>query len=1505
MLKYKLRKIGRKKIIFWSATMLIFLISMTSIIRYYAYSASFSPANSGNSGINNTTVYVNDWEKEYNYYMSLNYTEIISPTAVPSGTNTNRYNNENLIPFEITYDGQDINNSSLTGYVSYLNTERQSKYDYYKYFVLKDNKVKIPLIDNPFSSRPMVNGTGYGFNGWVCNATNTSDINVGDTENKVDICSRATLSYDDDYYQRYITIDLNGLDYTKGIQLYLNAFWIPARVYALTTNNNLNNSGLYAKTMQPIAKTDQDVRVYYQEYVFYSYGFKNGVTYYIRQGNNYVQNTAPYNAGTTYYIRENNNYRQAVQNDFDRLYRWEDRNVSVGTRSNIGYQNTSSLYYRVNSSSNNNPLFYTSGGAVCGENNCDTVGYKLIQTTDNYNDLYHDYDYGAYNTNPERTNPQEGDRSFTRCTIGGTNSATCEVNNNGINFDSFYYLVTRDTNIVHLTSNNNVSYNSNYISNNNPFTVSSCPFGNTCTIRTINNGTFNANNDVRFENVRTSGSNGSNFNANNHNVKIGRNINGANPTNNFANEFVGSNAKYTIIIESGSYNNITLANGNATGIAAVGHFGSDYDRVSGDDIDGVNGGNNHKFLVKNRLRATNPTYNNYKNSGDPMVPFSDMYVYSGCIACDNNYQWKNNIDDSIYMGFAAEDVQWTSLSYLTIYGGYIKAIYGGSGFNSGTVTNVNATSVHMLGGTVGTIFGGARKRGLYGHRIISISGGNIVFNIFGVSNSYDGSMGEAGGISNDNSLVYIGGSALIGATPDEGTNYTGQYYTVNAPTGSVFGGGAGGANYPGTGTVKNSHVIINGGEIKGDVFGGGNYGATGDTFDEETTTKIDIYDGTIHGSVYGGANRNGAGNSPTNSNCSCGAGNNVCLNDNYYYIATGNVVSFYNNVPRNTYYYNGSTITSSGNRAVTCYTWDGCPTFNRVGIGTAYNSGTTYYNQYYQNVSPNTCTVSTGLVAMKHNITITMTGGTVEHSVYGGANITGTAYANIKLDMIGGTVEQDVFGGGRGETQNNAHNGNIVMGNIEVNAKGTKIRDVYGGSALGRVNGSGTANEEDKTGYTTKVNVSAGDIRDVYGCGMGADSGNPNNPYAYPYTNGQTTVTITGGSMSNVYGGNNSSGKAAYPTQVELLGGTITGNAFGGGNNVGHGVTNIHLAGTTINTYVDPADNEVKGGNVFGGSNNNGVVTLTNVVIDSGTVRNVFGGNNLGGNADETRVIFNSANISENVYGSGLRASSRATNVTINSGEVKNVFGGGLNAGVTEKSKVLIKNNAKVTEGVYGGSNASGTVANSYVYVSGTNGKIGNVFGGNNIGGKTTNSHVYIGGGSVTNVYGGGNQVNTGTTNVYVYSGTMDKVFGGDNNVPEPDPGDGDPTYTNSTDVYVYGGTVPYVFGGSNIQGRVDEAKVTIEDNPPACTVDNSAGTGEVVDPCYENSTRNVTDVFGGNNEGGLVNDTIVNIKDTAYLNDVFGGGNEAKVLNSTTVNMYAGNVYNVARALPNHQLGC
>ena len=128
-------------------------------------------------------VYINDTEADWNYYTGLNYVESSTGT-IPSGANQNIYNNSNLVKVQLNYSGaDDFDNDLYVGTVSL--TEKESDFVYYKYYPVVAGKVKIELIDNPFTNRP----NGKGFNGWVC------EDNVG------------TVSVDHVLYKRYIELN--------------------------------------------------------------------------------------------------------------------------------------------------------------------------------------------------------------------------------------------------------------------------------------------------------------------------------------------------------------------------------------------------------------------------------------------------------------------------------------------------------------------------------------------------------------------------------------------------------------------------------------------------------------------------------------------------------------------------------------------------------------------------------------------------------------------------------------------------------------------------------------------------------------------------------------------------------------------------------------------------------------------------------------------------------------------------------------------------------------------------------------------------------------------------------------------------------------------------------------------------------------------------------------------------------------------------------------------------
>jgi hypothetical protein len=127
-------------------------------------------------------------------------------------------------------------------------------------------------------------------------------------------------------------------------------------------------------------------------------------------------------------------------------------------------------------------------------------------------------------------------------------------------------------------------------------------------------------------------------------------------------------------------------------------------------------------------------------------------------------------------------------------------------------------------------------------------------------------------------------------------------------------------------------------------------------------------------------------------------------------------------------------------------------------------------------------------------VTVTMTEGTVDGSLYGGANTSGEVKGLATVNVSGGTVT-NVYGGGLGSGTN-------MAAGTKVNISGGTINNnVYGGGALGT------------TDAGTEVTMSDGSVNDVFGAGMGEGTN-------YANVNGNTKVTVKGGTVNGaVYGG--------------------------------------------------------------------------------------------------------------------------------------------------------------------------------------------------------------------------------------------------------------------------------------------------------------------------------------------------------------------------------------------------
>lgn len=561
---------------------------------------------------------------------------------------------------------------------------------------------------------------------------------------------------------------------------------------------------------------------------------------------------------------------------------------------------------------------------------------------------------------------------------------------------------------------------------------------------------------------------------------------------------------------------------------------------------------------------------------------------------------------------------------------------------------------------------------------------------------------------------------------------------------------------------------------------------------------------------------------------------------------------------------------------------NGKPGYGKKGKGVAtdfdyeyfvWSSGSTGARFYVQFVSFS--------LAKTHDVTSTLTNCIINNDYYGGGNlgkVNGTATS--VLDNC--TVNGNVYGGGYSasipkvpvrnipafvegkEPSKNANIGLFEMGEIADSV-------VYEWKYKETMPNNGTAGTEDgKYVYTDEILTTLGQVK-----------------------NSNLTIKGTTTVGGDVYGGGAlASMEAAGNVVVNLKGGIINGNVYGGGQG--------RLAGSKdANNHDLPAVAALVG---------NVEVNLNKDVADNakGCVvkGSIFGCNNLNGTPK--------GNVTVHVYATQNANASRITNPAE----------GEKTAKVTNRYDVLA---------VYGGGNLAAYVPTDLV---------------------NAKANVIIDGcdsTSIRYVYGGGNAASTPATSVTV-NGTyeIEELFGGGNgkddivinNETKPNPGANvgfydysavESTYdtkdkrqtedfvnnyvygTGQASVNVYGGKIHRVFGGSNTKGNVRQTAVTLLDENSGCDfcVDEAYGGGKSAPMDAEaqlhmacipglsaayggaeaaaiqgNVTLNITNgtfdrVFGGNNLSGTINGSItVNIEETGCkpikIGELYGGGNQA-----------------------------
>lgn len=1248
----------------------------------------------------------------------------------------------------------------------------------------------------------------------------------------------AVISYDSSTYTRYLTIPVNG---TNKISIHMNAIWYDANIQTNSNNlNKLDDAGMkqmYTKKTCETKYTTEDKTIFTNGRVYYERKVASNNTSYTPD---YYQNGNRLSAGNGTVSCRNWNGCTYYVKTTDTEYNSSKSYYFISSRGWEGYSASNATFSVLPKGSAYEDCTYSDELDVNEGANLAGFFYK-----ENYSYATDSYLY--YNSNGERCSEvtcKSGDmyRLIQYNDVYATSYGTDLYPSS-----NYYYLVTRDMNILLVRESGN-SLN-DYISNNKPLTVTSSYDGSSINSNYyVDNDSITMGNDFVLENIYVYGTtntvvmgNGwnnsnptidtsSSINANSHNVKIGRNVFNTRGTYyDVFNNVIGTTL-------SGSNVNpevykVIVESGTYNGLLNAYSSGTHETHVTGQMVYGSDYDrvNNDNNKLLVYFNALASVNGNF-DSDDKVTPSSDMVIKSGMYGLS-----------TVTSGGWNSSVTGVQLSTDSAYGVYV-------GGRSNTHYSNSLRRVTMLGGIVNSVNGGpcvandlstnstafymlgGYANTVYGGAATTTTYGNRIVSITGGVVGYNvfGGSNAYNGGSSDGQLS---GSTLIyvGGNSVIGADDT-SGNRFNAEHGSVFGAGNGQSGSSSAGRVYSSHIIIDGSTtINGNVYGGGNYGSVGFSSSNSKDATIEVHGGDIKSNIYGGGNNIGTAMSSVESNA---------------------------------------------------------------------------YLNYYD--------------------------GKLEGSLFGGSRTNGIIYGSVNINVYGGNISNDVYGGGEGNNTYVSKNVTLNIGSNDYDTTPIIDGSVYGGSAFGTINNT----SKSQSNNTCTVTVNKGTIKNsAFGGGKGSSS------YT-PYTAGNITVTINDGNIGNVFGGFDNSGTPANDAVVYLNGGII-GNAYGGGNNTGQTTTKIYLKGSTVT-------------NLFGGSNQSGDVTTSNVYATSGMFSYIYGGNNIAGTTATTNVSVTSFDNSiGNVYGGGNQADSTTSNVSIDSSNLNNVIGGGKQAGVTT-TNVNVSNNSSCNL-VFGGSDQSGDVTTSDVTIDTGNGKINSVYGGNNEGGSTATSKVNINSGIINSVYGGGNQAGGDKTNVKVTGGTVTDVFGGSNQTGDISTsnvlvGSGDSigfdytatgakrTYESTTKEYVYNvkfsitNNTDETLNKWNMSLNVpSDAEILTNYSSTIVDISNGVATFDETNRYYgvnsiasgdtysfeltiasdvlpnnfkisriyssndlsnSSSSLNITNVYGGNNAGGVTAGANVSINGGTITN-VYGGGNEAFV-NSTKVIVNGSNITNL-----------
>ena len=777
--------------------------------------------------------------------------------------------------------------------------------------------------------------------------------------------------------------------------------------------------------------------------------------------------------------------------------------------------------------------------------------------------------------------------------------------------------------------------------------------------------------------------------------------------------------------------------------------------------------------------------------------------------------------------------------------------------------------------------------------------------------------------SESGTYSYTGDFAYIPEGDRKATSEGGRPVATDGRTfyGNVFAGGSGYYPYaPGFWLKSAGHiggtatVIVSGGHILNNLYGGCEMadidGAVTVTMTGGTVgvprTKEDITDNPNYGNVYG-----------------AGMGDK-----RIFFNTSTNVASTTVNISNGTIYGSVFGGGEDGHVLGNAVTTISQPGENSTVIGCDGLSGND--GNVFGAGQGHTGALTAGVVG--GNASLTVTGGTMKGSVYGGGRIAsvGTYFAMatdpnygkmqdgddhgcLTVSLTGGTIEQNVYGGCMGTTAN------VLYGeskNVLVELNKDKIGTDKGCAVKGDIFGCNNVNGTPKgdvevhvyatqnaaaiqianSGEVTTAKVQGRyDVNAVYGGGNLAVY-NPVTPY--DGTSGSKTQVIIEGcdltSINTVYGGGNA---AAVPeTNVTINSAYEIGYLFGGGNGKDDIAPGVENPGADVGT-------PDHGTSTYGTGN-------ANTLMVGGLIHEAYGGSNQKG------IIKGSIYQITDPKDPAVEPDCCVL-------EVEKIVGAGKYADIDGDVNMTLscQPSRKVNQLFAGADEAN---VNGNITLNITNGHFGQVFGGNNLGGAvkgkiTVNvEETECQPIKIDNLYLGGNQAAYSVFGYYesdeIHPETGKKILKPRESADDERPAVPNPA-TDETHSFPYAQPVLNIISCTyigNVFGGGLGAPAKMYANPTVNVNMKPGDHAETAVPAMmteleldvtktapnPNKLGIIRNVFGGGDAADIEGNTTVNIateegKSAYIIGSVFGGGNAADVLGNTNVTMSNGYVFN------------